>query len=116
MHPKYKVDKTYIVQISRPLEERHKIKLMKGIKIEGIRTGPCEIAFPKRNTAEYHTQSRRDGAETYHNVSERRGQFKACQVKCQPNDNGNNRRREPILKIHPNTFPFPILRQGLRGC
>jgi pseudouridine synthase len=49
MHPKYKVDKTYIVQISRPLEERHKIKLMKGIKIEGIRTGPCEIAFPKRN-------------------------------------------------------------------
>ena len=49
MHPKYKVNKTYVVQISRPLEERHKIKLMKGIKIEGIRTGPCEITFPKRD-------------------------------------------------------------------
>jgi pseudouridine synthase len=49
MHPKFKVNKTYVVQISRPLEERHKIKLMKGIKIEGKRTGPCEITFPKRD-------------------------------------------------------------------
>ena len=49
MHPKYKVDKTYVVQISRPLEERHKIKLMAGIKIEGRRTSPCIITFPKQS-------------------------------------------------------------------
>jgi pseudouridine synthase len=49
MHPKFKINKTYLVQISRPLEERHKIKLMSGIKIEGRRTSPCEISFPKQN-------------------------------------------------------------------
>lgn len=49
MHPKYKVEKTYLVKISRPLEEKHKIKLINGIKIEGKKTGPCKIVFPKRN-------------------------------------------------------------------
>lgn len=49
MHPKYKVDKTYVVKISRPLEEKHKIKLMNGIRIEGRKTSPCKITFPKRN-------------------------------------------------------------------
>jgi len=53
MHPKFKVNKTYLVQISRPLEERHKIKLMSGIKIEGRKTSPCEITFPKRNDFTY---------------------------------------------------------------
>jgi len=48
MHPKFKVKKTYLIEISRPLEERHKIKLMKGIKIEGRRTSPCEILFPRK--------------------------------------------------------------------
>jgi len=49
MHPKYKVNKTYIVQISRPLEEKHKIKLENGIRIEGRKTSPAKITFPKKN-------------------------------------------------------------------
>lgn len=49
MHPKFKVEKTYMVRISRPLEEKHKVKLMNGIKIEGRKTSPCRISFPKRN-------------------------------------------------------------------
>ncbi len=49
MHPKFKVEKTYLVRISRPLEEKHKVKLMNGIKIEGRKTSPCRISFPKRN-------------------------------------------------------------------
>lgn len=49
MHPKFKVEKTYLVKISRPLEEKHKIKLINGIKIEGRKTSPCKISFPKRN-------------------------------------------------------------------
>lgn len=49
MHPKFNVDKTYIVQISRPLEEKHKIKLENGIRIEGRKTSPAKISFPKRN-------------------------------------------------------------------
>lgn len=53
MHPKFKVEKTYLVEISRPLEERHKIKLMNGIKIEGRKTSPCTISFPKRNDFTY---------------------------------------------------------------
>ncbi|MFA5405345.1 MAG: pseudouridine synthase [Ignavibacteria bacterium] len=53
MHPKFKVDKTYLIEISRPLEERHKIKLMNGIKIEGRRTSPCKIEFPRKNDFTY---------------------------------------------------------------
>lgn len=49
MHPKYEVEKTYLVKISRPLEEKHRIKLMNGIKIDGRKTRPCKISFPKRN-------------------------------------------------------------------
>jgi 23S rRNA pseudouridine2605 synthase len=49
MHPKFKIEKTYLIQISRPLEERHKLKLSNGIKIEGRKTSPCKISFPKRN-------------------------------------------------------------------
>lgn len=49
MHPKFRVNKTYIVSISRPLEEKHKIKLESGIRIEGRKTSPAKISFPKRN-------------------------------------------------------------------
>lgn len=49
MHPKYKVNKTYILNISRPLEERHRLKLMNGIRIEGVKTSKCEISFLRRN-------------------------------------------------------------------
>lgn len=49
MHPKFKIEKTYQVKISRPLEDRHKLKLINGIKIEGRKTSPCKISFPKKN-------------------------------------------------------------------
>jgi pseudouridine synthase len=49
MHPKFKIEKTYITNLSRPLEEKHKLKLIDGIVIEGKRTSPCKIAFPDRH-------------------------------------------------------------------
>jgi len=49
MHPKYKIEKTYITYLSRPLEEKHKLKLISGIVIEGKRTSPCKIEFPDRH-------------------------------------------------------------------
>jgi pseudouridine synthase len=49
MHPKYKVAKTYIVKLSKLLEEKHKIKLMNGIVLDGRKTSPCKISFPKRH-------------------------------------------------------------------
>ncbi len=52
MHPKYKVTKTYVVKLSRPLEEKHREKLMTGIKLEGRRTAPCKITYPNKNDTE----------------------------------------------------------------
>lgn len=49
MHPKSEVYKTYFVTLSKPLEEKHKIKLLNGIKLEGKKTAPCKINFPKKN-------------------------------------------------------------------
>ena len=48
MHPKSKVYKTYAVSISKPLEEKHKFKLTGGIKLEGKKTAPCVIKFPRK--------------------------------------------------------------------
>jgi len=45
MHPRYKIFKTYLVDISRPLEERHKIKFSEGVVIDGRKTEPCKIKF-----------------------------------------------------------------------
>lgn len=42
-----KVYKTYYAELSRPLEEKHKIKLMSGVKIEGKVTAPAVIKFIK---------------------------------------------------------------------
>ena len=49
MHPKFNVVKTYKVKLSRPLEEKHKIKLINGINIDGSKTSKCQIIFPKRH-------------------------------------------------------------------
>lgn len=49
MSPKNKVHKTYYVQLSKPLEEKHRIKLSEGIKLDGIRTAPAKIKFLKNN-------------------------------------------------------------------
>ena len=52
MHPKYKVAKTYIVKLTKPLDEKHKLKLMSGIKIDGRKTAPCKITLPNKNDGE----------------------------------------------------------------
>ena len=48
MHPKFKVDKKYIVKLSKPLEEKHRIKIESGIVLEGKRTSKSKIEFPVR--------------------------------------------------------------------
>lgn len=49
MHPRNKVDKTYLVKLSKPLEESHRHLLEKGIILEGKRTQPAEIKFVNRH-------------------------------------------------------------------
>lgn len=49
MHPSYKIPKTYEVKLSKPLEEKHKQYLMKGVIIEGKRTAPCIIEFTSKD-------------------------------------------------------------------
>lgn len=46
MHPKFKVEKTYIVTLSKPLEEKLRAKLAGGIKIDGKKTAPAKITHP----------------------------------------------------------------------
>ena len=45
MHPRYKVDKTYLVHLSKPLQEKHKKKLAEGIFIDRKKTEPAKIVF-----------------------------------------------------------------------
>ena len=49
MHPKSEIYKTYFVKLSKPLEEKHRIKLTEGIKLEGKETAPSKIRYPKKN-------------------------------------------------------------------
>ena len=49
MHPKGEVYKTYFVKLSKPLEEKHRLKLTEGIKLEGKDTAPSKIRYPKKN-------------------------------------------------------------------
>ncbi len=46
MNPVFKVWKTYDVKLSRPLEQKHRQLLEKGIKLEGVYTLPSVINFP----------------------------------------------------------------------
>lgn len=43
MHPKYKVDKTYLVHLSKPLEEKHRKKITNGVFIDNKKTEPAKI-------------------------------------------------------------------------
>lgn len=52
MHPKSEIYKTYFVKLSKPLEEKHRIKLTGGIKLEDKKTAPCKIRFLKNNNYE----------------------------------------------------------------
>jgi 23S rRNA pseudouridine2605 synthase len=49
MHPKYKVQKTYIVNLSRPLDEKIRLKLAGGIKLDGKKTAPAKIEFVNKD-------------------------------------------------------------------
>lgn len=49
MHPKFKVEKIYIVTLSKPLEEKLRAKLAGGIKIDGKKTAPAKITHPNKN-------------------------------------------------------------------
>lgn len=46
MNPVYKIYKTYDVKLSRPLEQKHRMLLEKGIKLEGVYTLPAIINLP----------------------------------------------------------------------
>ncbi|HMQ67701.1 MAG TPA: pseudouridine synthase [Ignavibacteria bacterium] len=49
MHPKSEIYKTYFVKLSKPLEEKHRLKLTGGIPLEDKKTAPCLIRYPKKN-------------------------------------------------------------------
>ncbi len=46
MNPDFKIWKTYDVKLSRPLDQKHRLLLEKGIKLEGVYTLPAIIAMP----------------------------------------------------------------------
>ena len=48
MHPKSEVYKTYFVTLSKPLEEKHRLRLEGGIELEGKKTADCKIRFEKK--------------------------------------------------------------------
>ena len=50
MHPKHEVDKTYLVKLSKPLDEKHRHLLEKGIILDKRRTKPAVIKFAIRHT------------------------------------------------------------------
>lgn len=52
MHPSSRIYKKYLVKLSKPLEEKHKLKLTGGIKLEGRKTAPCKIQFIRKNDFE----------------------------------------------------------------
>ena len=45
-HPKFGIDKEYIVVLDRPLSEEHKAEIEKGIYLDGVLTNPSKITFP----------------------------------------------------------------------
>lgn len=45
MHPNFKITKTYDVKLSKPLEEKHRQALTKGVMLAGRKTLPCNIKY-----------------------------------------------------------------------
>ena len=43
MHPKFHVAKLYHLKLNRPLKEEDRLRLERGVFIEGGRTAPCKI-------------------------------------------------------------------------
>lgn len=52
MHPVNEIYKTYLVKLSKPLEEKHRLKLTSGIKLEDKKTAPSKIRYVKKNDYE----------------------------------------------------------------
>ncbi len=54
-HPKFNIDKTYLVRVTGKLKDEDKIKLEKGIMLEGRKTFPAKIAEikPLQNQTEF---------------------------------------------------------------
>ncbi len=50
MHPSGEIRKTYHAKLSKPLEEKHRLKLSEGVFLEGKRTAECEITYLKKNS------------------------------------------------------------------
>ncbi len=44
-HPKFGAAKEYLIELDNPLDEKHKIKIEKGIFLEGKKTNPAKIEF-----------------------------------------------------------------------
>ena len=49
IHPRYQIDKTYLVTIDGLIKEDEIRKLQEGIDIEGKKTAPCSVELVKKN-------------------------------------------------------------------
>ncbi|MEM4270584.1 MAG: pseudouridine synthase [Candidatus Pacearchaeota archaeon] len=43
MHPKYKIEKTYYIQVNKPIKNEHLKEIERGLLIEGVKTSPARI-------------------------------------------------------------------------
>lgn len=53
MHPRFGVKKTYKVKLSKPLEEKHRKVLEKGVRIQNRKTLPAEVRFTNKKDERY---------------------------------------------------------------
>jgi len=51
-HPRYKIDKVYIVKVAGEVSDSEIARIASGIDLDGEKTGPCGIAVLKRNKSE----------------------------------------------------------------
>jgi len=51
-HPRYKIDKVYIVKVAGEVSDSEIARIASGIDLDGEKTGPCAIAVLKRNKSE----------------------------------------------------------------
>lgn len=44
-HPKFKIEKIYLVRLNRPLNNEDRLKLARGVQLEEGKTAPCKIEY-----------------------------------------------------------------------
>jgi pseudouridine synthase len=49
MHPKYEINKTYLVKLNRPIDDRAFQRLTQGVNIEGGKTNPARVKIIKNS-------------------------------------------------------------------